>query len=639
MIFLYSVRISFIAEGGTMAHNSIPALIMMAVLFCLGSVKTSAFEPFPENQKDLFHFDLKKNFYIDDSAHKADIEKAKRIISEIEKHKGRVGSSAKEFLELFSLISDYTNVYYSLYAYGEFREAINTKDRGPFEKYLEVSAEGGSRTAFVQVELKGFSDEKLAAFIKAEPLLAKYSYSIKDTTRRSPHLLSQEKEELLAKLSPSRYEWQEAIFQMAFDRTKFGEVDVLGKSFDSGRNYEALIRNPDRKVREKAFIEYSKGLNSVSDLAGFSLCRLMKAANEESMMRGFKTSYDESLFNSYLSRQAIENIFSQLEATAPVYKEYQQYKLELAKNREKLDDPQLWDIEIPPADMEEPMFTAVEAMEAVKKALAPLGPKYGDELAKLLDPKNGRLDIVGGSFRKQGAFCEAGFGFFQDNFQGFLGDVGTLAHESGHAIHHRLVLLNRGGEMFSQGPPYLTESFAMFNEYLFKDYLLKNLKDEKQKKAIIFDQLNEQMYLWELGRRAEFEMAAYDKVASGEITDTKGFNKTCMDIGKKYDIFFERNSGLEVWWIRKHHYWSVPTYYKNYVIAEILALKYFELYKKDQEGFSKKYIAMVESGMDRDAQSLLKDFLGIDLNDPNLMKDTLKIVKDNFELEKKSRKQ
>jgi oligoendopeptidase F len=620
-----------------MSQNSLALLLIAALTLCLGSARISAFEPFPDNQQQLFHFDLKKNFYKDDAAHKADIEKAKSIIVQIEKHKGRVGSSPKELLELFNLISDYTDVYYHLYAFGEFREAIDTKDREPFERYLEISAEGGSRTAFVQVELKPLSDEKLEAFIKEEPSLAKYRYFIKDTTRRSPYLLSQEKEELLAKLSPARFAWQEALFQLAFDRTKFGEVDVLGKSFDAGRNYEALIRNPDRKVRENAFLEYVKGLNSVSDLAGFSLYRLMKAANEESIMRGFKTSYDESLFNSYLSKQAMDNIFSQLEATAPVYKEYQKYKLDLAKKRENLAKPEMWDIEIPPSDMEEPMFTAVEAMETVKKALSPLGPKYGAELSQLLDPKNGRLDIVGGPFRQQGAFCEAGFGFFQDNFQGFLGDVSTLAHESGHAIHHRLVLAKKGGEMFSQGPPYLTESFAMFNEKLFRDYLMKTLKDDKQKKAVLFDQLNEEMYLWELARRAEFEMVAYDRVAKGEITDAKGFNKACMDTGKKYDIFFEKEEGLEVWWIRKHHYWSVPTYYKNYIVAQILSMKYFELYEKDPEGFSKRYIAMVESGLDSDPQTLLKDFLGIDLNDPNLMKDTLKIVQDHFELEKKSK--
>ena len=39
--------------------------------------------------------------------------------------------------------------------------------------------------------------------------------------------------------------------------------------------------------------------------------------------------------------------------------------------------------------------------------------------------------------------------------------------------------------------------------------------------------------------------------------------------------------------------------------------------------------------MDREPQKLLKDFLGIDLNDKNLLKETLKIVNEDFEKIKK----
>lgn len=134
-----------------MPHNLLHFSLIAALLFCLGFAKTQAFEPFPEGQDKLFHFNLEKNFYKDDAAHKADVEKARAIITEIEKHKGKVGSSAKELNELFTLISDYTDVFYRLYAFGEFREAVNTKDRGPIEKFIEVSAEGQSKTAFVKV--------------------------------------------------------------------------------------------------------------------------------------------------------------------------------------------------------------------------------------------------------------------------------------------------------------------------------------------------------------------------------------------------------------------------------------------------------------------------------------------------------
>lgn len=612
---------------------------LSAVLIFVASIlflpKTMSFEPFTQEEKNLFRFDLKKNFYQSDKDFESDVKKAKEIIKKIEEHKGKVGSSSKELYELFSLVSDYTDIYYKLYAYGEFKEAINTKDRKAYETYLEVSSEGDSKTAFVKVELQSLSKDKLMQYLKEEPQLSKYEYIINDTLRKSSHTLSKEKEEILSKLAPTRFEWQGVLFQLMFDRTKFDEIEFEGKKYDANRDFEGLIRNPERAIREKTFKSYFSTLESISDVCGFALYNLMKSLNEEANLRGFSTYYEETLFDSYLTKEEIENIFGQLKENALIYNDYQKYKLENAQKRENLIKPQIWDIEIPPTDAEEPRFTASQATETVEKALSVLGAKYLKELNSLLDPKNGRLDIVGGPNRRQGAFTEADFGFFQDNYQGYLSDVSTLAHESGHAIHHRLVSLNKNGAMFSEGPPYMTESFAIFNEYLLRDYLLKTLKTDKEKRAIIYDQLNEEMYLWELARRAEFEMVSYNKVANQEIKDAEGFNKVCFEVGKKYDIFFETNPELKLLWMRKHHYWTVPGYYKNYVVAQILALKYYELYKKDPAGFAKNYVAMVETGMDREPQKLLKDFLGIDLNDKNLLKDTLQMVKDHFEKIKK----
>lgn len=599
------------------------------------AVLAMAFEPISEDEKSLFRFDLKKNFYFNDEKFIEDINKGKEIVKKIEEHKGKVGSSSDELLELYNLINQLTNLYYKVYAYSEFREAINTKDRTPMEKFLEFSSDSDSRLSFIKVELKNLEESRFRQYLKEKPDLIKYKFFIEDTIRKAPFYLSQEKEEILSKVAPSRYEWESVLFQLAFDRTSFGSVEDDGKKFEVSQNFDALMKSKNRKVREESFKKYFEGLKGISDLCGFALYNLIKSLNEEAKMRGFKTKYDESLFDSYLDRSELENIFKQIEENASIYKDYQKFKLQNASRVEGIDTPKIWDYELTLLGAKDIRLTASDSIDLIIKALSPLGDKYVNELKELLDPKNGRLDIVGGPNRKQGAFCEAGFGFFQDNFQGYLSDISTLAHESGHAIHHRLVLLNKNGDMFSQGPPYLTESFAMFNEYLLRDYLINTLHDEALKKSVIYDFLNEEMYLFELCRRAKFEMLCYDLVESQEIKDAEGFNKVCEEVGKKIDIFFENYPELKYLWLRKHHYVTVPTYYKNYVVAQILAMNYFAKYKKEKGTFLKKYVSMVENGMDRDPKTLLKDFLAIDLNDPNLLKDTLKIVKEHFDELKK----
>lgn len=609
---------------------------LQALLIIIFQLSLFSFEAIKEEEKGLYRFNLEKNFYKTDEDFKKDVERVKDIVSKIEAHRNRVGESKDELLELMNLISQYTDLYYKLYAYGEFREAINTKDRYAYETFLEITSNANSRISFVKVELLKIEEERLKKYFEENKELEKYRYFINDIRRNRDFTLSREKEEILSKLAPTRFEWQSALFQLAFDRTPFETIEVDGKNYSVYLDYEELMRNRNREIREKTFKSYFKTLDSIKDICSFALLNLEKALNEEATLRGFKTYYDQTLYESYLSREEIENIFLQLKQNSSLYKEYQKFKLENVAKKEKIEKPEIWDYEIPPSDLKELKFHIKDGLDTIIKALSPLGDKYLTELKALLDPKNGRIDIVGGPNRRQGAFCEAGYGFFQDNYSGSLEDLSTIAHEAGHAIHHRLVLLNRGGELFSQGPPYLTESFSMFNEYLLRDYLLKNLKDEKERKTIIYDWLNEEMYIFELARRAEFEMRAYDEVKEGTLKlEEDGFSKICYEVGKEYDMFFEKYPELKLLWLRKHHYWTVPAYYKNYVVAQILAMKYFEAYKKEGEAFSKKYVAMVENGLDREPEKLLYDFLKIDLKDKNLLRDVLEIVKKHFEDYKK----
>ena len=176
----------------------------------------------------------------------------------------------------------------------------------------------------------------------------------------------------------------------------------------------------------------------------------------------------------------------------------------------------------------------------------------------------------------------------------------------------------------------MTESFAMFNEWLLRDRLFKTEKDPILLHAYKLAALHNQMYLWELARRADFERVAYDCVAKGEIRDAQGFDKVCVSTGMKYDSTFASTPDLRLNWIRKHHYWSVPTYYVNYVVAQVLALTYYQHYLADPQGFPAKYTAMVANGFDRPASALLKDFLGISLNDPNLLEGVFKMIDKEF---------
>lgn len=595
------------------------AIGLAATISASAQKQERPFDPMPQNERELYRFDLKKNFYADDAAWQADMAKARKEIATLETFKGRLLESPATLLGAFDGRRENEDLLIKLYAYGEFTSAIDTRNRKYIDAYQTLRAEADARTSFFAVELRALDSSRLKALLEQEPKLRRYSFALEAAVRQAPHVLSEKEESLLATLGPALSSWEPALFQLSFDRTAFPDIEASGASRNLHRDYATLLKDPNREVREKAFHEYYQKLRGLSDLAGFALLKEMQANNAVSKLHGFPTYYHEALFDAYLSRAELDNLYGQIEASLPLYHQYLYLKMNRLAKGMGVERAEIWDMDVALKGASDPRFTADEGCRIGLEACSVLGDEYARELGKLLDPKNGRLDIAGGPNRGQGAFCEGNFAYFMDNYQGYLDDVATLVHESGHAIHHQLVLNHQGSLYFGDGPSYMTESFATFNEWLLRDHLQKTLKDDNMKRAVRAQALDEMMVLWEIARRAKFEMVSYDRVASGEISDTKGFDKACEDTGRPYDPFFSRYPELEVHWMRKHHYWEVPGYYFNYVLAHILALTYYQRYLEDPAGFPKKYVAMVSQGFDRPAEALLKDFLNIDLKDPKLL--------------------
>ncbi len=58
----------------------------------------------------------------------------------------------------------------------------------------------------------------------------------------------------------------------------------------------------------------------------------------------------------------------------------------------------------------------------------------------------------------------------------------------------------------------------------------------------------------------------------------------------------------------------------------LLALKYLEMYTSDRQAFVPRYIALMKNGFNAPAAVLLKQFLGIDLNGPDFVRDAMTSV-------------
>jgi len=79
-----------------------------------------------------------------------------------------------------------------------------------------------------------------------------------------------------------------------------------------------------------------------------------------------------------------------------------------------------------------------------------------------------------------------------------------------------------------------------------------------------------------------------------------------------------------------------PFYDINYVFGALLALNFYEMYSRDPERFVPRYLALMTNGFDAPPAVLLQRFLDLDLHDPRLIANALRVIENKVTLLEKS---
>lgn len=83
--------------------------------------------------------------------------------------------------------------------------------------------------------------------------------------------------------------------------------------------------------------------------------------------------------------------------------------------------------------------------------------------------------------------------------------------------------------------------------------------------------------------------------------------------------------GYEMWWSYISHFIHTPGYVYAYAFGELLVLALYEIFKKDPEDFTPKYMRLLANGGSKCPKDLLTPF-GIDINDPTFWSTGLNFI-------------
>ncbi len=614
------------------------------ILLCLVSTSVSLgsdqpFIPIPEMEKPLYKFNFNKWFYADETARQKDLAELKELTAQIRDLKPEVSVKAKKLLAAVELKQRMGIIADRVQAYGGLRLAVNTQD--PVAKREAQEGEDArdnfdADTAFIENTVQAFDDNTLKTFMTEEPGLARYEFLLRTWRRKRPHTAPEPVEVALNKLSSRLDPFRSPFYTLMRGRSPDAVLEVGARSLNvtNAEAYAEILRLDDRKLREVGFRKRMATYKAQGDLYAFALYEKARGANAVADIRDFPNALDAALFEYFLTPETVDTVLKGFRDHAGLAIRFQKAERAYQAKLLGLGSAEPWDLDARPLDAPEPRFVIGEASRAVRGAMRVFGTDYEAELDHLIDPQNGRLDIVAGANRKAGDFTWGAYGsswfFYMHGYNGYLTDVVTFAHELAHPAHFRLLYKAGVPWYYGDGARYFTEGFAKVNELLILDHLSKTAKT-KADKLFYLRQFNSKLAsvkfaaMYWAAYATSFEVEVYRRLKSGQVQKPEDIHEIWAEFGRLWMQDFDRFPDLKYTWADTHHFFNSPRYYSNYLFAWVFALAVYERVQADP-GTAKKFVDLMKAGFSNEPAVLLRTHLGVDLSDPQVLERMFTVV-------------
>jgi oligoendopeptidase F len=573
-----------------------PLLLALALA---AAAAEAPFEPFPAG-REAYHLDFARVFP-PEARQREELEHA---LTALQARRGRATRSAPALEAALRDYGEALRAYERLDADLYLRAAIDTTDGAARDEEERISVDFEKRTSFFLAELRALAPGRRARFLASSARLRQEAFFLSQAG--GPHPPSEAEERVLAAAGPLATSWPQDLYHLL-------EARVTAPRPDPGA---------DAAAREGAFRARCAQLASDRDLYALALLRLAHAGNTLARLRGYEDAAAEAYGRSQLTKAGVGALLDQIAAAAPLYTAYQELRASQA-------GPNVWDVGAGPPDAPRPRFTIEEARELIPRALAPLGPRYVGALRLLLDPAQGRLDVVAGPHRRRGGFSKGFPGFpsvfYMGGFTGAYNDVRVITHESTHAMQRQLQAEAGVSPLQAGGAKFLAEAFAMLNELLLPEHLYAREADPGRRRFYLEQLLESKGIAIVFGAASEaaLEQSIYEAEARGELHTADDLDALTLRVASRYSIWPRRHPELRMQWMQVPLMYEDPFYDVNYAYAGLLALELHARAESDPRGFMPRYLELMAHGSDAPPAELLRRLLGVDLQDPGLARHAL----------------
>lgn len=387
-------------------------------------------------------------------------------------------------------------------------------------------------------------------------------------------------------------------------------VEIDGKEYTL-QQAAKFLHNPDRSLRESVFrkiagrrLEDKNKLNELFD-------KLLNIRHQVALNAGYENYRDYKFRELGRFDYTIEDCFAFHQAVREHIMPLQAMLIRHRQARLGVERMRPWDSDAEPVGTEplHPFDGGEELSAKATEVFNRLRPFFSGCLLTMQDMK--RLDLDSRKGKAPGGYncplAETGVPFIFMNAAGTMGDVITMMHEGGHAVHsflsHPLSL-----SAFKEYPMEIAELASMSMELFSMEHWDVFFKDEGELKRARLEEMERVISVlpW-IATIDKFQHWLYTH--PGHSVDER--EKEWLNILNEFSTGITDWSGFEEYrtnfWQKQLHLFEVPFYYIEYGIAQLGAIAMWRQYRQNKEQALDNYMKALSLGYTCTLKELYKN--------------------------------
>ncbi len=479
--------------------------------------------------------------------------------------------------------------------------ALNLRDR-----LDQVLVSLGNRILFFEIWFKDLPE------LEAERLLATtgdLQYYLESIRRFKPYTLSEKEESLIALKDTNGIDALINLYDMitnkfSFDLVVDGEKKTLTR--DQLTNY---YRHASAEVRCAAYQElYRVYGDNATVLAQIYNHRVRDWHTEGIELRGYASPIAARNLGNDLPDKVVETLLAVCRENAPIFQRYFRYKAGVLG----MDHLRRYDIYTPLANAEK-KYDFPYAVQLILDSFEEFSPEMAGLAKRVLEQQH--LDAEIRHRKRGGGFNLAVLPEITPwvlvNYNGHPGDIATLAHELGHAVHS--MLAGNHSVLTFHPPQPLAETASIFAEMLLTERMLGEEQDAGVRRDLLVRVIDDayatvmrQAYI------AIFEQEAHKLIGEGCSPDELA-DRYYANLQEQFGQAVELSEEFKWEWITIPHIYESPFYTYSYSFGQLLVLALYQLYRREGAPFKTKYLQILAHGGSKAPIDILQE-AGLDIS-------------------------